>query len=318
MRRWLAGLITVFATSAFAQLNPGTPVRIVIGYPPGGSADFTARHLAEAMARELGTPVIVDNRPGAGTMIASDAVAKARADGHTLLLNWHQVIVKALLKEALPYDPERDLVPVTRVATGANVLVVNNSVPARNLAEFIAWMKANPGRINAASGGHGSAPHIAMAAFELAVGAKFNTIQYKGGGPAVQSILAGDTQVLFASAPSVMSLVKAGKLRPLVVTTRQASPSIAGVPGSVEAGLPDYESTFWFGLFAPAGTPPATLARLQQATAAALARPEVRARIEAGGMDATPSPSQAAFATEVAAEGPKLERLMQALGAKVD
>ena len=318
MRRWLAGLITVFATSAFAQLNPGTPVRIVIGYPPGGSADFTARHLAEAMARELGAPVIVDNRPGAGTMIASDAVAKARADGHTLLLNWHQVIVKALLKESLPYDPERDLVPVTRVATGANVLVVNNSVPARNLTEFIAWMRANPGRINAASGGYGSAPHIAMAAFELAVGAKFNTIQYKGGGPAVQSILAGDTQVLFASAPSVTSFVKAGKLRPLVVTTRQASSSMAGVPGSVEAGLPDYESTFWFGLFAPAGTPTATLARLQQTTAAALARPEVRARIEAGGMDATPSPSQAAFAAEVAAEGPKLERLMQALGAKVD
>lgn len=157
-----------------------------------------------------------------------------------------------------------------------------------------------------------------MAAFELAVGVKFNTNQYKGGGPAVQSILAGDTQVLFASAPSVMSLVKAGKLRPLVVTTRLASASIAGVPGALEAGLPDYESTFWFGLFAPAGTPTATLARLQQGTAAALAKPEVRARVEAGGMDAMPSPSQPAFAAEVAAEGPKLERLMQALGAKVD
>ncbi|MBL8386395.1 MAG: tripartite tricarboxylate transporter substrate binding protein [Burkholderiales bacterium] len=318
MRFWFAVLLAVLAAPAAAQLNPGTPVRMIIGYPPGGSADFTARHLADEMGRELGNAVIVDNRPGAGTMLASDAVAKARPDGHTLLLNWHQVIVRALLKESLPYDPERDLVPVTRVATGANVLVVNNSVPAKNLAEFIAWMRANPGRINAASGGYGSAPHIAMAAFELAVGAKFHTIQYKGGGPAVQSILAGDTQVLFASAPSVMGHIKAGKLRPLVVTTRAASPSIPGVPGSAEAGLPDYESTFWFGLFAPAGTAPATLGRLHQAAAAALGKPEVRARVAAGGMDATPSPSQAAFAAEVAAEGPRLERLMQALGAKID
>ena len=160
MRKLLSLLLTMFAASAFAQLGSGTPVRIIIGYPPGGSADFTARLLADEMAKELGSPVIVDNRPGAGTMIASDAVAKARPDGHTLLLNWHQVIVKALLKEALPYDPERDLVAVTRIATGANLLVVNNNVPATNVKEFITWMKANPGRINAASGGYGSSPHL--------------------------------------------------------------------------------------------------------------------------------------------------------------
>ena len=319
MNRALVVLLAAWFTSAaLAQSVSAGTTRIVIGYPPGGSADFTARLLADELGRELGAAVIVDNRPGAGTMLASDAVAKARPDGLTLLLNWHQAIVKALLTEKLPYDPDRDFAPVTRLATGGNVLVVNNNVPARNLAEFIAWARASPGRINAASGGYGSSPHIALAAFEQAAGVKFNTVQYKGGGPAVQSILAGDTQVLFASWPSVSAFVKAGRLRPLVVSTRRASASVPGVPGAEEAGLADFESTFWFGLFAPAGTPAAVLNRIQQAAATVLQKPEVKAKIAAGGMDVTPSASPRAFEAEVLAEAPKLEKLVQALGARVD
>jgi tripartite-type tricarboxylate transporter receptor subunit TctC len=306
------------ASLACAQDFPSNPVRMMIGYPPGGSADFTARVVAEEMAKDLGVAVIVENRPGAGTTIASDAVAKARPDGHTVLLNWHQAIPKALLKGKLAYDPDKAFVPVSRVATGTTVLVVHGSLNVGSLRELIAQAKANPGKINAASGGHGSAPHLALAAFEAAAGVKFTTVQYKGGGPATQSVLAGDTQVLFATSPSVMGFIKAGRLKPLVVAMRKGSPAIPGIPGSEEAGLPQFESTFWFGLFVPAGTPAPAVARLHRAAAASLAKPELRARIGSQGMDATPSASPAAFAAEVADEGPRLEQLVHNLGAKVE
>ncbi len=306
------------ASMASAQPYPSGPVRMMIGYPPGGSADFTARVLAEGMARELGVAMIVDNKPGAGTTIASDAVAKAAPDGQTILLNWHQAIPKAMLQGKLAYDPERSFIPVSRVATGTTVLVVNSAVAANSLRELIAYAKANPGKLNAASGGHGSAPHLALVAFEAAASVKFTIIQYKGGGPATQSILAGDTQVLFATSPSVMGFIKSGRLKPLVVAMRDGSPAIAGIPGSLAAGLPQFESTFWFGLFAPAGTPAATVRRLHQAATAALASPQMRSRIESQGMDATPSASPEAFAAEVAEEGPKLEQLVRSLGAKVE
>lgn len=316
----LAFLVAALAAASItcAQNFPAGPVRMMIGYPPGGSADFTARVVAEEMAKDLGVAVLVENKPGAGTTIASDAVAKARPDGHTVLLNWHQAIPKALLKGKLAYDPDRAFIPVSRVATGTTVLVVHGSVNAGSLRELIAQARANPGKLNAASGGHGSAPHLALAAFEAAAGVKFTTVQYKGGGPATQSVLAGDTHILFATSPSVMSFIKAGRLKPLVVAMRKGSPAIPGIPGSEEAGLPDFESTFWFGIFVPAGTPPAVVARLHKATSASLARPELRAKIESQGMDATPSASPQAFAKEVAAEGPQLEQLVQNLGAKVE
>jgi tripartite-type tricarboxylate transporter receptor subunit TctC len=306
------------ASIASAQTFPAGPVRIMIGYPPGGSADFIARVLADELGRELGASVVVENKPGAGTTIASDAVAKARPDGQTLLLNWHQAIPKTMLKGQLAYDPDKDFVPVSRVATGTTVLVVNSGFAMNSLRELIAHAKANPGKINAASGGHGSAPHMALVSFEAAAGVKFTTVQYKGGGPAVQSVLAGDTQILFASSPSVTGLIKAGRMRPLVVAMRQGSPAIPGIPGSVEAGLPEFESTFWFGVFAPAGTPAAAIRRLHQAASAALGKKELRAKIDSQGMDATPSASPEAFAAEVAAEGPLLEALVRNLGAKIE
>lgn len=318
MRKAMFLALLSMAPLASAQVFPAGPVRMLIGYPPGGSADFTARVVAEELARDLGVAVIVENRPGAGTTIASDAVAKARPDGQTVLLNWHQAIPKALLGGKLAYDPDKSFVPVSRVATGTTVLVVHGSVKADSLKALIALAKASPGKINAASGGHGSAPHLALAAFEQAAGVKFTIVQYKGGGPATQSVLAGDTQVLFATSPSVMGFIKAGRLKPLVVAMRKGSPAIPGIPGSEEAGLPAFESTFWFGIFAPAGTPATVVARLHKATAASLARPELRAKIESQGMDATPSASPQAFAAEVAEEAPRLEQLVQNLGAKVE
>jgi tripartite-type tricarboxylate transporter receptor subunit TctC len=318
MKSLAAILVLAVAPLAGAQNYPAGPVRMLIGYPPGGSADFTARVVAEEMTKDLGAPVIVENRPGAGTTIASDAVAKARADGQTVLLNWHQAIPKTMMKGKLAYDPDRAFVPVSRVATGTTVLVAHGSANAASLQELVARAKANPGSINAASGGHGSAPHLALAAFEAAAGVKFTIVQYKGGGPAAQSVLAGDTQILFATSPTVMGFIKAGRLKPLVVAMRKGSPAIPGIPGSEEAGLPGFESTFWFGIFAPAGTPDAVVGRLHKAAASSLAKPELRAKIESQGMDATPSPSPQAFAAEVAEEGPRLEQLVLSLGAKVE
>jgi tripartite-type tricarboxylate transporter receptor subunit TctC len=273
--------------------------------------------LADELGRELGAQVIVENKPGAGTTIASDQVAKAHPDGQTLLLNWHQAIPKALIGK-LPYDPERDFVPVARVATGTTVLVVPAQSPFKSLGELVAYARANPGKLNAASGGHGSAPHMALVAFEAASGAKLTIIQYKGGGPATQSVLAGDTQLLFATSPSVMGHVRAGKLRALVVAMSAGSDAIPGIPGAKEAGLPGFESTFWFGLFAPAGTPAAAVERIHRAASTALGKPELRAKIASQGMDATPSASPAAFAAELAAEGPRLEQLVKQLGAKIE
>ena len=318
MRIAFAAAMLAAASLASAQGYPSGPVRMMIGYPPGGSADFTARVVAEEMAKDLGVAVIVENKPGAGTTIASDVVAKARPDGQTVLLNWHQAIPKAMLKGKLAYDPDKSFIPVSRVATGTTVLVVHPGVKVDSLKALIARAKANPGSVNAASGGHGSAPHLALAAFEAAAGVKFTLVQYKGGGPAAQSVLAGDTQILFATSPSVMGFIKAGRLKPLVVAMRSGSPAIPGIPGSAEAGLPDFESTFWFGIFAPAGTPAQVVARLHKAAATSLAKPELRARIESQGMDATPSASPQAFAAEVADEGPRLEQLVQSLGAKVE
>jgi tripartite-type tricarboxylate transporter receptor subunit TctC len=303
---------------AHAQGFPAGAVRIVVGYPPGGSADTTARVLANEMARDLAVTVLVDNRPGGGTTIASDAVAKAKPDGHTLLLNWHQSVAKTLLKEKLPYDPERDFVPVSRVATGATILVVHPSVPARTLKELMALARARPGQLNAASGGFGSASHMAAAQFEAVTGIRFTTIQYKGGAPASQSLLVGDTQVMFGASPTLIPLINAGRLRPLVVSLRRGSASIPGIPGSEAAGLPGFESTFWFGLFAPAGTPAPAVRRLHQSVTASLASADVRARFASSGMDATPSASPEAFAAEVAAEGPKLEKLLRELGARIE
>ena len=320
MLQRVTGVLALACAAAFAaaQPFPAGPVRIVIGYPPGGSADTTSRVLADEMTRDLGVTVLVDNRPGAGTTIASEAVARARPDGHTLLFNWHQSVPKALLNDKLPYDPERDFTPVSRIATGSTILVVHPSLPARTLKEFIALARAQPGRINAASGGFGSASHMAMAHFAAATNVKLTQVQYKGGAPASQSILVGETQMMFAAPPTVLGLIKAGRLRALVVSMRRGSPSVPGIPGSEAAGVPGFEFAFWFGLFAPAGTAVPVVRRLHQSAALTLAKREVRARIELTGMDPTASASPESFAAEIVAEAPKLERLIRDLGARIE
>jgi tripartite-type tricarboxylate transporter receptor subunit TctC len=303
------------SAGVLAQGYPSKPIRLIVGYPPGGSGDFTTRLIADELARELGATVIVENKAGAGGSIASEFVAKSAPDGYTLLNQGNHAIAKNLYKN-LGYD-QKDFAPIGRVAVGTTILVVNNDTPFRNLQELVAYARANPGKLFNAAAGFGSAPHLAAAAFETAAGIKFTTVQFKGGGPASQSLLAGDTQVMFATSPTVTGFIKAGRMRPLVVSMRKASPSIPGIPGSQEAGVP-FESTFWFGLYAPAGTPIEVVRRLHAAAAKGLAKPEIRERIAQQGMDASPSASPEAFAAEIAAEVPSIEAAIRASGAKVD
>lgn len=302
---------------AAAQSYPSGTVRLVIGYPPGGSANVTARVLADEMAKDLGTTVIVDNRPGAGTAIASDIVAKAQPDGRTLLVNWHQAVTKAFVKK-LPYDPERDFIPISLVASGATILAVHPSLPVRSLKEFIAFAKARPNQLAAALGGIGASSHLSTLQFAKVSGVKLTMVHYKGGGPASVSLLSGETQVMFSSVPALMPLIKAGKARALFVSQREGSALAPGIPGSKEAGLPDFEFTFWFGLFAPAGTPPAIVGRLFQSVKATTASSEMRAKLANLGMDVTPSASPGAFAAEIAAEGPRLESLLKDIDARAE
>ncbi len=284
MRALVIAALVLFSAAALAQGYPNKPLRLVVGYPPGGS-------------------------------IASEFVAKSAPDGYTLLNQGNHAINRNLYKD-LGYD-QKDFIPVCRVAVGTTILVVNNDTPFRNLQDLVSFAKANPGKLFSASAGFGSAPHLASVAFESAAGIKFTTVQYKGGGPASVSLLAGDTQVMFATSPTVTGFIKGGRMRPLVVSMRKSSPAIPGIPGSEEAGMP-FESTFWFGLYVPAGTAPEIVQRLHAVAAKGLARQEIRDRIAQQGMDASPSASPEAFAAEIAAEAPVIERSIRESGAKVE
>ena len=310
-------LASIFvSTLAVAQSYPAKPIRIVVGYPPGGSGDFTTRIIADEIGKELGASLIVENKPGAGGSIASEFVAKSAPDGYTILNQGNHAINKNLYKN-LGYD-DKDFIPVCRVAVGTTIMVVSNSSPFNTAKDLIAFAKANPGKLFSASAGFGSAPHLASVGFEAAAGVKFTTIQYKGGGPASQSLIAGDTQVMFATSPTVMGFIKAGRMRPLLVTLPKGSPSIPGIPGGNDAGVPGFESTFWFGLYVPAGTPMDIVRRLHAAAAKGLAKQEIRDKIAQQGMDASPSASPEAFAAEIRAEAPMWERVIRESGAKVD
>src|SRR5262245_62088838 len=302
--------------SAVAQSYPTKPIRLVVGYPPGGSGDFTSRIAADELSKDLGVAVVVENRAGAGGNIAAEVVAKAAPDGYTILNAWHHAINLALYKTS--NYAEKDFIPVSRIASGPAITLVNANAPFKDLKELIAYAKANPGKLFNASAGFGSTPHISSALFESVAGVQFTSVQFKGGGPAAQSLLAGETQVMFATAPTVLGFIRAGRMKALAVTTRAASPSAAGIPGAEEAGLPGYNSDFWFGLYAPAGTPDAVVRRIHQAAVRGLSKPEVKEKVAVGGMDAAPSASPEAFAAEIRAEAPVLTRIIRESGAKIE
>jgi len=314
--------IAVLPLEAIAQSPaaafPTKPVRLVVPFPPGGPLDVTGRAIAQKLSEAWGQPVVVDNRPGAGGNIGAELVAKAPADGYTVVmgaLSTHAVNPSLYAK--MPYDAVKDFAPITLVATTPNVLVVNPALPVTSVRELIAYAKANPGKVAFGSGSNGSAGHLAGELFKVETGADMLHVPFRGAAPAMQALLAGDTQIMFDNLASSMPQVKAGKLRALAVTTAQRSKLVPELPTMAEAGLAGFDISTWFGLLAPAGTPPEIVAKWNAEVTKILNAPEMRERLNAQGAEPTPTTS-AEFAAFIQREIPKYARIVKASGAKVD
>jgi tripartite-type tricarboxylate transporter receptor subunit TctC len=281
-RRVLLAAAAALPALARAQ---AAPVRILVGAPAGGTTDTMARTLAQELGRALARTVIVENRPGAGGNIAAESVAKAAPDGNTLLMSFTSHAINASLYPTLPFDPERDFTPLTMVSTSPALLVAHPSLPANNLRELIALAKARPGKLNFAIGSLGSSVHLAGEAFKMMSGTYIVNIPYKGTAPAIQDVLAGQVEMMFANVGNAQAHLKAGKLKALGVTSPKRLAAFPDVPAISEV-LPGYESSAWFGLFGPARMPPELVKRVSDAARQAVAAPEVKRRIEFEG--ATP------------------------------
>ena len=273
----LAGLTLALAgLAAHAQTYPDRPIRLVVGFAPGGAADTVARAMSEDLGKSLGQPVVVENKPGAGSSVAAASVAKAKPDGYTVLLaSPSSISVNPAMNPQLGYQFS-DFEPVLKVTTSPLVIAVNPGTGIKSIKELIAAAKKAPGRLNYATSGIGSAPHLGGALFSQVTGVDIVHVPFKGGAPAVQSVLAGDTQVTFATPPSVLGMVQAGRLRGLAVTSHERSLLVPDLPGMDEAGVPDYAIEFWYGLFVPAGTPAAVTRKLFDAATTAMRQPRVK------------------------------------------
>jgi tripartite-type tricarboxylate transporter receptor subunit TctC len=313
-----AFLLFGIGADALAQGYPNKPIRLVIGFAPGGAADAVARTLGESLGRVLGQPIVVENRAGAGSSIAAENVAKSAPDGYSLLIaSPASISVNPALNPKLNYRPS-DLLPVTKVSASPLVIVVNPATGITSVGELIAAAKKEPGKLNYATSGIGSAPHFGAASFSQIAGIEMVHVPYKGGGPAVVSVVAGDTQLTFGTPPSVLPMVKAGRLRALAVTSPERSPLMPEVPGMAEAGVPAYSIAFWYGLFVPAGTPPDIVKRLFEATTIAAQRPEVKSALAREGTEVVLSRTPDDFAAFLSEDAKFWVRLAKESGATAD
>jgi tripartite-type tricarboxylate transporter receptor subunit TctC len=313
----LACVATAFGTTASAQTYPTKPVKIMVGASAGGGTDIIARMLAEKFGDAFKASFVVENRPGASNTIAADLTAKAPPDGHTLLAatNTGQAIAPHLLK--LGFDPIRDLTPIALIVTVPNVLAVTPTVPAKDVRELIALMKAKPDEFKFASSGIGSTQHIAGEGFKHATGVAMIHVPYKGSSQAHLDVIAGQVQVMFDTTSSAMGHIKAGKLRVLAVTTAQRSSELPNVPTLAEAGVPGFEMSTWYGLYVTNGTPREIVARLQAETARILKLPDIQTRLKGlGGEPGNVSPEQ--FAAINKAEYERFGKLIKDANIKAE
>ena len=273
-----AATLTFAQQAAFARGWPARPLRWIVPFPPGGGTDVLARIMGRWLAERLGQPVVVENRPGASANIGTEAVVRAPSDGYTLLLAASVNAINASFHDRLPFDFARDILPVVAMIRLPNVMLVHPSVPATALPEFIAYARANPGRINVGSAGSGTSQHLAAELFNLMAGVEMVHIPYKGTAPALQDLLGGQVQVLFGNPASTMGYARSGRLRALGVTSAQRVPSLPTLPAIAEF-LPEFEATLFYGLGAPRGTPPEIVATLNSEVNAGLADPRVRSAL---------------------------------------
>jgi tripartite-type tricarboxylate transporter receptor subunit TctC len=316
----LALALGIFACTAGAQTAayPSKPIRLVVGFAPAGAADYVARAMSDAFGKALGQSVVVDNKPGNGSSIAADIVAKAPADGYTVLIaSPSSISVNPALNPKLSYTPA-DLAPVTKMTTSPLVLAVNPATGIRTVPELIAAAKKDPGKLNYSTSGNGSAPHLGAALFTMLTGAEMTHVPYRGGALAIQSVMAGDTQVTFGTSPSVLPHAGGGRLRAIAVSTRERSPLVPDLPGMREAGLPEYNIEFWYGLFVPAGTPPAVVKKIYDAATNAMQQPSVKAALAREGTEVSISASPEQFASFLAEDGKFWGNLVKTAKVKIE
>jgi len=306
------------ATPVRAEDWPSRSVRWVVPFPPGSTPDTVTRLLAQGLGEALHQPFVVDNRSGAGGNIGTDLVAKAKPDGYTLLLGSNgPIAVNQALYADLPYDPTRDLAPITLLVRAPQIFTVNPGVPAADFKEFVAYAKANPGKLSYGSVGSGSASHLTMEELKHRAGIDLVHVPYRGFPPAITDLLAGQIQATCAIAASVLPYIRAGTLRGLAVTTLARTAIAPDLPSVAELGLPELESYAWQGLLAPAATPPALLGRIHDATVAVLTRPDVRATLAQQGYEVI-GDSPAQYAAFIRAETARWTAVIRRTGAKVD
>ena len=316
-RAAIAGALLPFAARAQAPEWPSRPVRFIVPYPPGGPTDIMGRIVAQAVQGPLGQPFVVENRAGANGLIGSEQAARAAPDGSTFLVNASAHVIVPHLTPNMPIDVLADFAPVTNIAAVPLWLVVNPALPVRSVAEFIAYARANPGRIAYASSSQGGAPHLAGELFKLMTGTDLVHVPYRGSGPAGQDLIAGNVQAMFDSVPASAGAVRDGRLRALAVTTRNRIAPFPDLPTIAEAGVPGYEISTWYGIWAPARTPPAIIARMQQAVATAARNPETRARFDALGAEPV-ADSPEDYARFVRAEYDRWGKLVRDARIKLD
>jgi tripartite-type tricarboxylate transporter receptor subunit TctC len=291
-------------------------VRLILGYPPGGSADITARLIGQWLSERLGQPVVIESRPGGGTNIATEAVVRAPPDGYTLLLVAPANAINASLYEKLSYNFIRDIAPVAGLIRFPNVIVLNPSVPATTIPELVAYAKANPGKLNMASSGNGSTIHVSGELFKMMTGISMIHVPYRGGAPALTDLISGQVHVMFDNLPASIEFIRAGKLKALAVTTATRSEVVPDLP-TVADFVPGYEASAWYGVGVPQGTPVEVISRLNREVNAILADPKVKSRLAELGASLLPG-SASDFGMLIADETAKWARVVKFSGAKPD
>jgi len=320
---WLVSLILLgLAQCIFAQTAPSDypnrPIRLVVGFAPAGAADYVARAMSDQLGKALGQSIVVENKAGAGSSIAADFVAKAPADGYTLLIaSPSSMSVNPALNPKLGYSA-KDFAPISKITSSPLVIAASPKSNITSVKELIAAAKRAPGTLNYSSSGNGSAPHLGGALFAQVAGIDMQHIPFRGGAPAIASVVAGDTQLTFGTPPSVLPMVQAGRLRGLAVSTRERAVLFPNLPSMAEAGLPDYAIEFWYGLFVPANTPPAIIKKLFEATRIAMSQPNVKAALAREGTDVALSTSPEAFGNFLYEDAKFWTRLVRDAQVKLD
>ncbi len=313
-----ASLLALAAPApALAQEYPSKPIRLVVPQPPGGPTDIVARLVAQKLSERLGQQVVVDNKPGAGSNIGTEIVAKAPKDGYTLVMATVQHIVNPFLFASMPFDPVKDFAPISLMTKAYIVLVVNPDVPVKNVRELLAYAKATPGGVSWASAGNGGTSHLALELLKVEAGIPATHVPYKGTPPALADVMGGRVPVMFDGVVTSLPQIKAGKLRPLAVASLTRSPLLPDVPTMTEAGVPGFEAVGLAGILAPAGTPPAIVERLSKEIAALLRTPEVKSQLESMGLEVVAS-TPAQFTAYIEADSKKWGKIIKDAGIKVE